>query len=200
MPVFLYHVFSRLCKKRVSSIVINYYNKIILGKTGICKRKFKSCQRIHWLWKNIVLVVTKEQCGWRAVSTGVLSHPTPTALAWWHSVCLPFGQSLPLPLPPPPPHLIQHWLCLPLHILCRLLPPPSPLVPGAVFHISRVHLKKWETEEKCRLASTFRNANILEKSACHYYVTIRHQIWYNSVASIQKLLEEEWNVNKRYLG
>lgn len=92
----------------------------------------------------------------RAVSTGVLNHPTPTALALWHSVCFPFGQSLRRPPPRPPPlrfHLIQHWLCLPLHHLCPL--PHSPLLSGEAFHVSR-HIQRNEREmvgEKCLLAS-----------------------------------------------
>lgn len=53
MPVRLYHVFSSLCRKRVSSIIINYYNKIILGKT-VTGKQFKSCQRIHRLRKHCI--------------------------------------------------------------------------------------------------------------------------------------------------
>lgn len=54
MPVWLYHVISSLCRKRISSIIINYYNKIILGKTFTDKQKFKSCQWIHRLKKHCI--------------------------------------------------------------------------------------------------------------------------------------------------
>lgn len=86
------------------------------------------------------MVFTKGAMGLEASSKGVLNHPTPTALAWWHSVCFPYFQVLLLPRPPPLPphrfHLIQHWLYLPLHLLPLPPLPQSPLLLGEAVHIS----------------------------------------------------------------